>query len=199
MSLGDDEVARIVYLIVLGTILTAYALLANRGGVLTLVRHAILWALLFTGLAAAWGLWQSMAPRLISVQTEETGAIEVRRARDGHFHLTLELVGPPGGRPVPISFIIDTGASDLVLTRRDAQRLGFAPERLVFTGIARTANGITRTAMVRLAEVRIGTATKRNVRALVNDGELHVSLLGMAFLSRFSRIEIAGDRLRIEF
>jgi aspartyl protease family protein len=37
------------------------------------------------------------------------------------------------------------------------------------------------------------------VRALVNEGELHASLLGMGYLERFARIEIARDQLRITF
>jgi aspartyl protease family protein len=87
----------------------------------------------------------------------------------------------------------------MVLMRSDAERLGFDLGAMAFTGTARTANGTTRTAPIRLASVRLGEATQTNVRALINEGDLHVSLLGMTYLSRFSRLEIAGDRLRIEY
>lgn len=199
-GLSSDEWARLVYLVLLGGILTTYALVALRGQIATGLRHFMLWGLLFLGAMAGYGLWESMAPRLMGVQSEVAGgAVEVRRARDGHFHLTLEITGPEGGTPVPIRTILDTGASELVLTREDAARLGFKPGDLAFIGTARTANGITRTAPVRLERVRLGGSELTDVRALVNEGQLHVSLLGMGYLSRLSRLEIAGDRLRIEF
>lgn len=198
-TLSSDELARLVYLVLLGAVLSSYALVATRGRIGTLVRHSILWALLFTGVAAAWGIWETMTPRMISMQSADHRALEVRRGRDGHFHLTLPIRGLQGADPVPVHFILDTGATDMVLRREDAARLGFDLDTLPFLGTARTANGITRTAQVRLAEVQMGQTTQHNVRALVNDGELHVSLLGMTYLSRFSRLEIAGDRLRIEY
>lgn len=198
-QLSSDEAARIVYLALLSMILAAYALVATRGRILTLVRHALLWALLFTGVAAAYSLWETMGPRMIGIQQADARALEVRRGPDGHFHLTLAIAASAGAVPMPVRFILDTGATDMVLTREDAARLGLRPSDLAFTGTARTANGTTSTAAVRLDRVVLGEATRRNVRALVNGGDLHVSLLGMTFLSRFSRIEIAGDRLRIEY
>lgn len=198
-TLSADEFARLVYLLLLAMVLASYALVASHGRIGTLVRHTILWALLFTGVAAAWSLWESMTPRMIGMQTADHRALEVGRSRDGHFHLTLQIRSTPEAAPVPVHFILDTGATEMVLTRADAARLGFDLGALAFTGTARTANGTTRTAQVRLAQVQLGQATQTNVRALVNEGDLHVSLLGMTYLSRFSRLEIAGDRLRIEY
>lgn len=198
-QLSSDEIARLVYLVLLGVVLAAYALVATRGRIVTMLRHALLWALLFTGAAAAYGLWDTMAPRMIGVQQADGRALEVRRGRDGHFHLTLAIAADETSAPIPVRFILDTGATDMVLTLDDAARLGFRRGDLAFVGTARTANGITRTAQVRLDRVVMGQTVQTRVRALVNEGDLHVSLLGMTFLSRFSRIEIAGDRLRIEY
>ena len=47
----------------------------------------------------------------------------------------------------------------------------------------------------RLDEVRLGPLVDRNVRAVVNDGDLFGSLLGMGYLDRFRSIEIRGDEL----
>lgn len=198
-SLTSEETARLVYLVVLGAVLSSYALVATRGRIGLFLRHSILWALLFTGVAAAFGIWETMTPRLIGLQQADARALVVGRGRDGHFHLTLEVAASPGAPLAPVRFILDTGASDMVLTREDAARLGLHAADLAFTGTARTANGITRTAVVTLDRVRMGETEQRRVRALVNEGELHVSLLGMGYLSRFSRLEIAGDRLRIEY
>ena len=198
-SLSSDQIAQIVYLVLLGTVLGSYALVAMRRQLGQFVRMLLLWGLLFTGVMAGWGLWQSVMLPSITVQHTGEDAIELRRGRDGAYRLTLEVTGREGMAPQPIHFIVDTGATDIVLTLEDARALGFTDDDLAFLGTARTANGIVRTAQVRLDGVQLGDQQHRNIRALVNEGELHVSLLGMTFLSRFSRIEMAGDRLRLEY
>lgn len=198
-ALGGDEIARILYVTLLGGALLGYALVATRGGIGQLLRHLLLWALLFIGVAAAYGIWQDSGHRLIGVQHEQNGAVELSRDRGGHFFLSLKITGPQGGAPETVRFMVDTGATDLVLSRADAERLGYRMDDLAFLGTARTANGIVRTARVWLDEVQLGSRSDRRVPALVNEGELHVSLLGMGYLDRFSRIEISRERLRIEF
>jgi aspartyl protease family protein len=54
------------------------------------------------------------------------------------------------------------------------------------------------TAPVRLGSVRFGDMLDTGVPAQVNGGELDTSLLGMAYLDRFARIEISGDRMRLQ-
>ena len=65
-------------------------------------------------------------------------------------------------------------------------------------GRAQTANGEVRTASVRINEVILGNMLDRNVPALVNSGEMDTSLLGMSYLQKFSRIEIADNTLVLE-
>ncbi len=59
--------------------------------------------------------------------------------------------------------------------------------------------------MVSTAPVRLDSLTlmgsdieDRGVRAVVNDGEMVDSLLGMTYLTRFSRMEISDGRLLLE-
>lgn len=117
--------------------------------------------------------------------------IQLRRGSDGHFHATLEING------APVRFIVDTGASSVVLTREDARRVGLDPGRLDYTRIANTANGTVRGAPVTLDEVRFGGTVERNLRAVVNGGDLFSSLLGMDYLDRFRRITVEGDTLTL--
>ncbi|GAB4268787.1 MAG: TIGR02281 family clan AA aspartic protease [Pararhodobacter sp.] len=197
-SLTPEEIRRLVYLGILGSVLIGYALVATRGRVLTTVRHIILWALLFVGVAAAANLWQSVRYAAMSVQTETGEGLVLTRGFDGQFHLTLQVTGP-NGRPQDIRFIVDTGATEMVLRQQDAQKLGFDVASLPYLGVARTANGVTRTAEVRLDAVALEGHLARRVRALVNEGDLHAPLLGMGYLERFSRIEITRDRLTIVY
>ena len=92
--------------------------------------------------------------------------------------------------------LVDTGASFVTLTPRDARAAGIAPGDLVFDRRARTANGVVRMALVTLREVRLGQLSFDDVRAAVIE-HLNVSLLGMSFLDRLQSYEMGGGKLTI--
>jgi aspartyl protease family protein len=95
----------------------------------------------------------------------------------------------------PITFLVDTGASSIVLTMADAEHLGFRPESLRFTQRFVTANGEVRGAPVVLREIRIGQFSLYDVPASVNEAPLSVSLLGMSFLRRLNGYGVEDGRL----
>jgi aspartyl protease family protein len=184
----------LIYLVILGVALVGWFLAENRAALGQTLRTALAWSFIFLGVVAAYGLWEDIRNDVSPRQTvfQDGARIEVPRAFDGHYYLTLTVNG------TPVDFIVDTGATDIVLTRADAARIGLDPDRLAYTGIAGTANGQVRTARVRLPDVALGPVTDRNVAASVNAGEMSTSLLGMSYLNRFSRLEIAGGRLVLE-
>lgn len=193
--MATDDIMRLVYLGVWGTVLVSYVLIARTQGIGQSLRQVVLWVLIIVGVAAGIGLWQDLnADRQITVTGQ--GAVVLRAARDGHFHLGLDVNG------VPVRFIIDTGATDLVLSQTDAERVGLDPASLPYLAQARTANGTVAIARVVLDEVVLAQSgleiRDTNVPAFVNEGRLDVSLLGMGYLRRFARISIEGDRLTLE-
>jgi aspartyl protease family protein len=97
-----------------------------------------------------------------------------------------------------VHFLVDTGASGIALSQRDAKRLGIDAHDLGYTAIFSTANGKTRAAPIKLDRVQIGPLSADNVSAWVNEGDLDQSLLGMSYLSTLGRIEIRGDTLILE-
>jgi aspartyl protease family protein len=98
-----------------------------------------------------------------------------------------------------VRFLMDTGASGIVLSARDAGRLGFDLHSLHYTGLFSTANGMVRAAPVTLDTLTVGPFTATGVTAWVNEGDLgQSSLLGMSYLSTLGRIEIKGDTLLLE-
>jgi aspartyl protease family protein len=99
---------------------------------------------------------------------------------------------------VTIHFMMDTGASGIVLSKRDAERIGFDLKSLTYSQEFSTANGPVRAAPVTLNSLQLGTFDARRVSAWVNEGDLDRSLLGMSFLSTLGRIEIKGDSLILE-
>jgi aspartyl protease family protein len=127
-----------------------------------------------------------------SVETpKHSGAmVELRAGRHGHFETRAEI----NGRGIEV--MVDSGASLIALTYEDAERAGIYVKDSDFTQRTQTANGIARAAPVMLERVTIGDITVRNVRASVAErGRLHVTLLGMTFLSRLSRNEMRGGTL----
>jgi len=125
-------------------------------------------------------------------QSAQAGVVEVVRRRDGHFVLE----GVTSG--TKLTFLFDTGASSVVLTEDDAQRIGINLRDLSFDTLVSTANGTTRTAPVTLDTLTIGTITLRQVRALVaRRGTLNTNLLGHTFLDRLESYSVRGDRLTL--
>jgi clan AA aspartic protease (TIGR02281 family) len=113
----------------------------------------------------------------------------IRAGPRGHFVVDAEVDG------TPLSFLIDTGASDIVLSQNDARRLGLEPRTLDYSRTYQTANGVVRAAPVQLRELRLGQLQLYELDASVNERPLPMSLLGMSFLRRLQGYEVADGRL----
>lgn len=96
----------------------------------------------------------------------------------GHFITTGVVNG------VSLRFIVDTGATSVVLSSADARRAGvnyLAGGRV----LTQTANGPVPVYTVKLNTLRVGDITVNNVDAAVIEGDkLPFALLGMSFLNR---------------
>lgn len=189
--MDPDNIGRFAYLGLLLAALAGWMIVEFRGRMGQMLRTGVAWGLIFLGVAAGYGLWSDLRTDIAPRQTvlAEDGRVEVPRAPDGHFYLTLTIKG------TPVRFMVDTGATTVVLSDRDSERLGIDRGALAFTGSARTANGTIRTARVMLEDVRLGDLAERRLAAWVGDGQLDVSLLGMDYLNRFERVEMSRDRL----
>ncbi len=188
--MDGDNIGRLAYLVLLGLAVGGWFIAENRANLGRTARQAAVWGLIFVGTVAAVGLWSDIRQDVLPRQSVVgDSSIEVPRAFDGHYYLVLHLNG------VPVEFIVDTGATDVVLTLNDARLIGIDPDTLVFSGSATTANGTVRTAFARIDDVRLGDIRDRSLRVAVNGGEMTGSLLGMSYLRRFEKIEISGDRL----
>ncbi len=187
MNTFNDE--RLIYLIVLLVMVAGWFFMQTREGLNKTLQHAAVWAMIFVGGAAGVGLWQDISRTPNQTSFSASGQIVVPRNRDGHYYLTALING------TDIRFVVDTGATDMVLTQSDATRAGLEPNQLNYLGRAFTANGEVRTAFVKLDKVQLGETTDRDVAAVVNQGQMEQSLLGMGYLQRWGRIEIANNEL----
>lgn len=188
------DFARLFYLVLFLTALLGWFIAEYRRNLGQGLRMMIAWGMIFLGVIAGYGLWDDIRDEVMPRQSvvEDGSRIEVPRGRGGHFHLVLDVNG------TPIDFLVDTGASDIVLSQDDARLVGLDPDALPYLGTAYTANGNVRLAYTTLDSIELGPIAFDNVPASVNGGEMEGSLLGMSFLNRFERMEISRDRLILE-
>ena len=188
-----DDIANLIYLSVLILVIGGYFIAVSRTNLPKMLQQGAIWVFIFIGAITVAGLWSEMGTTSLSrqsvIQTDGSTIVSAPRDRDGHYYLSLII------NDAPIRFVVDTGATDLVLTKEDAARVGLDPKQLAYLSIANTANGQVRLARVRLDSVQLGDITDQDVRAVVNEGDMRESLLGMTYLQKFGRIQIEGNRL----
>jgi aspartyl protease family protein len=187
MTDGFD--GRLLYLLILLAAVVGWTLVEHRKRPGTALRALFAWALIFVGVIAAYGIWtdvRSSGRGKIMVMSDSI--IDVERSRDGHYHLRLRI-----GDEL-VDFMVDTGATNIVLSLDDAERVGIDLRSLSFVADAQTANGVAATAPVQLLDVQLGPWTDPALPARVNAGMMETSLLGMDYLSRFD-MHLSGDRM----
>lgn len=188
-----DDKAYLFYLVILLGMVATWFLYDRRETISQSLQQALIWGLIFVGMITAYGFKDVFHAQLFpsaAVQNGE-GSVTLSRANDGHFYATLAVNGRD------IEFVVDTGATSIVLSQDDAQDIGIDIENLNYLGQSYTANGIVRTAEVRLNHIELGDITFYDMRASVNGGELNQSLLGMDYINQFSEFKITGNTLTL--
>lgn len=196
-----DSRESMINLVRYGSILVLVAsgvLLNRRLQLRKAVRDGAIWAVIIAALVAVYGFRDELkfvGQRMLGelephqAQTTDRGDLIFRRGRDGHFQIDARV----NGRPV--RFMVDTGASDIVLSPRDATRVGINPDRLSFNQRYETANGIGWGASTTLDSIEVGSIRFGDIGASVNGAPMDQSLLGLGFLDRLSGYEVRGDTL----
>jgi aspartyl protease family protein len=121
----------------------------------------------------------------------EDHVIRIKAEGDGHYYISGSADG------VPLKFMIDTGASGIVLPAGAAERLNVGP--LNFDLPTYTANGVTQSAEVTIRKLAVGPYTVSDVPAMVNRGPLDMPLLGMSWLRLFRSIEIQNGVMTLHY
>lgn len=200
LSSRDGQIDLAHSLLILGFVGASF-ILHRRFEAHNVIRHGLIWlsigGLVFVGYSfrneAAW-LGNRLLGNLVPSMGQQQGdAMRFAASADGHF--VVEALIAAGSGETPIRMLVDTGATDVVLSPRDAQRLGLQVEALDFTKIYQTANGTVYGAPVRLDSLTIGSTRIDNVRASVNGADMGRSLLGMSFLDRLSGYEVTSGSL----
>lgn len=150
------------------------------------------WLAIFVVLVLGYSFRDRITGELLPNRLQESGGmLSVRAGEDGHFHIEAQVNG------VPVNFMVDTGASNVVLSPRDAQRAGFDVKNLSYTRAYHTANGIGRGADITIGTLVVGSITLHDLPASVNEAEMDGSLLGMSFLKQLKSYSVDGNTLTL--
>ncbi len=161
------------------------------------IKYAIVWLAIIISVATVYGLRNDILnSKFIAVflphkgYTTKDGSVEFRQSSNGHFYIQAEI------NQHNITFLLDTGATDIVLSLKDAQKIGINLKEIKNFKTYQTANGIIQAGSVEVSEIKVGSFSVKNMRVSVNTHHMSSSLLGMSFLKHFD-FTIKDDRLII--
>jgi aspartyl protease family protein len=126
-----------------------------------------------------------------SSHVAEDGVVQLQRSSDGHFYADVQING------ATIHALVDTGATEIALSRSDASSAGIATSIGMPEVVGQGADGEVHGEVVRIDRIGLGNKTAEDMPAVVLNagGE---SLLGQRFLSKFDSVEIHGDTMELK-
>lgn len=196
-GLDDIDKANALYLAIILVVVLIGSASLRRIGFGRAIGMAVAWVAIFTVIMVAVTYRDEAAAifrRVSGAVDPARGHIEgnefhVRARDDGHFWVRATMNGEQ------VLFLVDTGATDIVLTAEAAERVGIDTERLEFDRVASTANGTVRGAGARVRQLEVGPIVRTNVAVSVTEGALDTNLLGMSFLRTLGGWRVDGDTL----
>jgi aspartyl protease family protein len=194
----SDDIGRLIYLVIILVVALSSLLVRGSGDWGRLWRAGRTWAIILTVLV----LIAAFRQDLLALAGRVMGAVDparpsisgnvmrIEKREDGHFYLRAMV------NQAEVVFMVDTGATNIALSRQDAERASIDPQSLEFTERVQTAAGEARAAPVSIDSLTIGPYTDRDLRGHVLDTD--VSLLGMNALDRYSSVRIEGNVMILE-
>lgn len=195
----QDNYLRIVQLLMILPIVVL-AVVSRRLRLRVVIQHTVVWLavalVLVSGYSYRFALKDyyekiigNIIPSMAIQQTD--GSVVVRMQSDGHFHIQADVSGNR------IMFLLDTGATRVALSQKDARNIGIDVDNLNYDVRIITANGVSLFARTIIPEIKIGSIIVEQVTAYVGKNGLDTSLLGMSFLSRLKEYEVTQDTLTL--
>lgn len=111
------------------------------------------------------------------------------KSKDNHFYINTYLNGQM------IRFLLDTGATHIILSRRDALKLGIKLHMLNYNKRYNTANGYISAASVVVDKFQIGDLVFYDVPVTIANSPMNTSLAGMSLLSLFKNYSFDNNKV----
>ena len=117
--------------------------------------------------------------------------IRIKADTRGHYYLFVRV------NDYKIKFMVDSGATNIVLNRAAARLLGL--DQLKFDTPSSTANGIVFDAKIKLRTLKVQSFVVTDFPALVGGGELGECLLGASWINLFKTVEIENGIMTLRY
>jgi aspartyl protease family protein len=199
---GDFEHAYFLRIVGALLLVSSTFVLGRRFEAKETIRNVAIWCGVFAVFVLIYSFRDELASvgnrirgELVPGYAVATGAHEMTltASADGSFYVHGEVNGAPA------QFLVDTGASDIVLSPADATRAGIDLTRLSFARPFETAHGTGWGATTLVKNLSVGMIELHDVLVTVNKSEMDSSLLGLTFLHRLESFDVRGRRLTLRW
>lgn len=195
---SDWNEARTIQLVIILTLVSGGVIFSRRFKLGEALRNIAIWSAIALVLAICFSFQDELRTVYFRLRAElipgypvMTSAKELvlTQSDNGHFYVIGQVNG------MPVKFLIDTGASDVVLSPDDAKHLGIDVAGLDFSRPYQTANGVGYGASYRIARMVLGEVQLSDVPVSINQAPMSESLLGMSVLRDTASMEIRDRKL----
>lgn len=200
LSTTQNQSIQIVASVFILSMLVVSLILGRRNQKQPLLKYAIYWFIIIMAMVFLYSFkddYNSIKHRFVSALIpstviEENGIITIKRSNNGHFMIGASVNG------AYTVFLIDTGATSVVLSSGDARRAGLDISKLSFHQEVMTANGVSRVAEAKV-NIKIGEFEVNDFTVLINSNDNTESLLGMSLINRFKSISVQSDTMSLAY
>jgi aspartyl protease family protein len=195
---SDFDQATLIQLIGFFVLVSAGVVFSRRFKTKDALRNVALWCGVFAALVLIYTFRDELASVGTRIRSElipgypiATGAHEMTivASDDGGFYVEGEI------NAAPARFLIDTGATFIVLSPADAARAGIDTANLDYSLPFESAHGSGFGASATVTRLIVGGFELHDVAVMVDKSPMSSSLLGMAFLHQLDSFEVHGKRL----
>ncbi len=197
-----EDWSNVAYLMGFLVLLSAGVFRFRRAAITQHLKHVAAWAVIVAALALGYAYREDLAgvPRHLQLafatgNPVTTGDHELMIPQDDRGAFVV--IGKVNGQRV--RFMIDTGATDTVLSPDDARRLGVDVDGLHYGSVAETANGLGYGAPFTVNRLEVGPIGFDDFKTTINKAPMSTSLLGMSFLGRLTSFELRGRNLILKW
>ncbi len=149
------------------------------------------WIMVFSALIFGYDMYHNYKINQITQKLQGTAPDYIIKKNEAHFYTNVSVNG------VTLSFMIDSGATFVVLTKESAEKAGINVDAIKEYAIVSTANGEKMEKMTYAKEMKLGNVIFKDIRIAVSEEGLDTNLLGNSFMKNFSQKLEIGNELRL--
>ena len=197
MDFSDINFARLFYLILILILLLFLFFISNKKNLNKNLQNLSIWFIIFFGAITSYYIWNDIKFNVKqNVRKLPDGDVIIEKSMDGHFYLPLEI------NEKIIKFLVDTGATQTLIAKKDFLRLNPTIKILPKKKKLETANGFIFANTVFIEKIKLFDIEIDASELLTVTNEFEGPkryLLGLDLLNKFSNFEISKNFLKLSF